>query len=50
MKLIVNRDGVARTFAFDLIKAADLMRENRKQFYHGKIIPSVIPDAYLHCF
>ncbi|MGB6676758.1 MAG: PDZ domain-containing protein [Terriglobales bacterium] len=50
MTLVVNRDGVTRTFTFDLIKAADLMRQNKKRFYEGKIIPSVVPDAYLHCF
>jgi len=50
MTLVINRDGVTKTFTFDLIKAADLMRQNKKRFYEGKIIPSVIPDAYLHCF
>ncbi len=50
MTIIVNRDDVIKTFSFDLIKAADLMRENKKRFYRGKIIPSVVPDAYLHCF
>ncbi len=50
MALVVNRDGVIKTFTFDLIKAADLMRQNKKRFYEGKIIPSVIPDAYLRCF
>ena len=50
MTLVIDRDGVTKTFTFDLIKAADLMRQNKKRFYEGKIIPSVIPDAYLHCF
>jgi hypothetical protein len=50
MTLVVNRDGVIKAFTFDLIKSADLMRQNKKRFYEGKIIPSVITDAYLHCF
>jgi C-terminal processing protease CtpA/Prc len=50
MTLVINRDGVTKTFTFDLIKAADLMRRNKKRWYEGKIIPSVIPNAYLHCF
>jgi C-terminal processing protease CtpA/Prc len=50
MTLVIDRDGITKTFKFDLIKAADLMRQNKKRFYEGKIIPSVIPDAYLHCF
>ncbi len=50
MSLVINRDGVTKTFTFDLIKAADLMRQNKKRWYEGKIIPSVIPNAYLHCF
>jgi predicted metalloprotease with PDZ domain len=49
MTLVISRDGVTKTFTFDLIKAADLMRLNKKRVYEGKIIPSVIPDAYLHC-
>jgi C-terminal processing protease CtpA/Prc len=50
MTLVINRDDVTKTFKFDLIKAADLMLQNKKRFYEGKIIPSVVPDAYLHCF
>lgn len=50
MTVVINRDDVTKTFKFDLIKAADLMRQNKKRFYEGKIIPSVVPDAYLHCF
>lgn len=50
MTLAINRDGVTKSFTFDLIKAADLISQNKKRFYEGKIIPSVIPDAYLHCF
>jgi C-terminal processing protease CtpA/Prc len=50
MTLVIHRDGVTKTFTFDLIKAADLMRQNNTQFYEGKLIPWVVPDAYLHCF
>lgn len=50
MTLVINRDGVTKTFVFDLAKTADLLRKNKKRFYQGGIIPLDVPEAYLHCF
>jgi membrane-associated protease RseP (regulator of RpoE activity) len=50
MTLVIDRDGVIKTFVFDLIKTADLLRQNRDRLYRGGIIPLDVPDAYLHCF
>jgi len=50
MTLVVDRDGVIKTFVFDLIKTADLLRQNRGRIYRGEIIPLDVPDPYLHCF
>lgn len=50
MRLAIDRDGVLRAFSFRLEKASDVAAENHKRRYKGKMIPSVIPDKYLHCF
>jgi len=50
MKLVVDRDGVQKTFNFALEKASEVASENGKRRYDGRMIPSAIPDAYLHCF
>lgn len=50
MKLVVDRDGVLKTFNFPLEKAADVAAENQKRRYEGKMIPGVIPDKYIHCW
>lgn len=50
MTLVVNRDGIALTFTFELAKASDVAEANHKRMYKGRMIPSAIPPAYLHCF
>lgn len=50
MKLIIDRDGAVKTFNFPLEKAADVAAENHKRRYQDRMIPSVIPTAYLHCW
>lgn len=50
IRLVVDRDRVLRAFNFRLEKASDVAAENQKRRYEGKMIPSVIPDKYLHCF
>ena len=50
MKLVIDRDGAINTFNFELAKAADVGEANHKRMYKGRMIPSVIPPAYLHCF
>lgn len=50
MKLVVDRDGVLKTFGFPLEKAADIAAENQKRRYEGKMIPAVIPEKYLRCW
>jgi membrane-associated protease RseP (regulator of RpoE activity) len=48
--LVVDRDGMTKTFSFELAKASEVAELNHKKFYEGHMIPSVVPDAYLHCF
>ena len=50
MNLVIDRDGVIKTFVFDLVKTADLLRQNKIRLYQGEMIPSDVPEAYLHCF
>jgi C-terminal processing protease CtpA/Prc len=50
MKLVIDRDGVVKTFVFDLVKTADLLRQNKIRLYQGEMIPLDVPEAYLHCF
>jgi C-terminal processing protease CtpA/Prc len=50
MTLVIDRDGVINTFTFDLAKASEVAVVNHKRMYEGRMIPSVITPAYLHCW
>ena len=50
MTLLIDRDGAKKKFTFELAKASDVAAANHKRMYKGRMIPSVIPPAYLHCF
>lgn len=50
MTLVIERDDMRKTFTFDLARASDVAEVNHKRIYEGRMIPSVIPPAYLHCF
>ena len=50
MTLVINRDGEIKNFKFELAKASDIAALNKKRFYKGRMIPSVIPTCYLHCW
>jgi hypothetical protein len=50
MTLVIDRDGIPMTFVFELARASEVAEENHKRMYKGRMIPSVIPPAYLHCF
>jgi C-terminal processing protease CtpA/Prc len=50
MTLVIDRDGQKKTFTFKLAKASDVAVANHKRMYKGRMIPSVIPSSYLHCF
>jgi membrane-associated protease RseP (regulator of RpoE activity) len=50
MNLVIDRDGVRKTFVFDLVKTADLLRQDKSRLYQGNIIPLDVPDTYLNCF
>jgi C-terminal processing protease CtpA/Prc len=50
MTLVTDRDGAINTFTFELAKASDVAATNHKRMYEGKMIPSVGPPAYLHCW
>jgi C-terminal processing protease CtpA/Prc len=50
MRLVIDRDGVAKAFNFPLEKAADVAAENHKRRHQGRMVPSAIPTTYLHCW
>ncbi|MGA8541270.1 MAG: PDZ domain-containing protein [Terriglobales bacterium] len=50
MKLVVDRDGVLKVISFPLEKAVDVAAENNRRRFDGRMIPSGVPDAYLHCW
>jgi len=50
MTLVIDRDGERKTFQFQLAKASDVAAANHKRLYKGRMIPSVVPAPYLHCF
>ncbi len=50
MNLVVDRDGTKKTMTFELAKASEIAKWNHKKLYDGHMIPSVVPEAYLHCF
>lgn len=50
MTLAIDRDGTIKTFTFELARASDVAEANHKRIYDGRMIPSVVPPAYLHCF
>jgi S1-C subfamily serine protease len=50
MRLVIDRDGVQKTFNFALEKASEVAALNGKRRYEGRMIPSAIPDAYLNCW
>jgi C-terminal processing protease CtpA/Prc len=50
MTLVIDRDAQTKTFTFQLAKASDVAAANHKRMYKGRMIPSVIPSSYLHCF
>jgi C-terminal processing protease CtpA/Prc len=50
MTLVIDREGETKTFKFQLAKASDVAAANHKRLYKGRMIPSVIPAPYLHCF
>ena len=50
MTLVIDRDGERKTFKFQLAKPSDVAAANHKRLYKGRMIPSVVPALYLHCF
>jgi membrane-associated protease RseP (regulator of RpoE activity) len=50
MTLLIDRDSETKTFKFQLAKASDVAAANHKRMYKGRMIPSVVPAPYLHCF
>ncbi len=48
--LVIDRDGVKKTFSFELAKASEIAEMNYKKLYEGHMIPSTVPAAFLHCF
>jgi C-terminal processing protease CtpA/Prc len=45
MTLSIDRDGVAKTFSFQLEKAAEVMSDNQLQLFKGILIPLGVPAA-----
>jgi len=50
MTLAIDRDGELKNFSFELEKASDVAAANYKQRYQNRMIPSVVTQAYLHCW
>jgi len=49
MTLTIDRDGVKKTFSFELAQAEAVLRENQRQLVNGKLIPAGIPAQYQSC-
>ena len=50
MTLTIDRDGVTKTFSFQLEQAARVLRDNQLQLAKGQPIPLGIPEEQLSCF
>jgi len=50
ISLVVDRCGQKRNFSFDLQRADEIMKQNRKQEVSGEIMPLGIPRHYFSCF
>jgi C-terminal processing protease CtpA/Prc len=50
MTLTVDRDGVTKTFSFQLEQARTVLHDNQRQLIKGQPIPLGIPTEYLSCF
>ena len=50
MTLTIDRDGVTKTFSFQLEQAARVLRDNQLQLAKGQPIPLGIPEEHLSCF
>lgn len=50
MTLTIDRDGVTKTFSFQLEQAATVLHDNQLQLVKGRPIPLGISEEYLSCF
>lgn len=50
MTVTIDRDGVTKTFSFQLEQAANVLRDNQLQLAKSQPIPLGIPGGYLWCF
>jgi C-terminal processing protease CtpA/Prc len=50
MTLTIDRDGLTKTFSFQLEQATTVLRDNQNQLAKGQPIPLGIPEEYLSCF
>ena len=50
MTVTIDRDGVTKTFSFQLEQAANVLRDNQLQLVKSQPIPLGIPEEYLSCF
>jgi C-terminal processing protease CtpA/Prc len=50
MTLIIDRDGVTKTFSFQQEQATVVMRNNQHQLAQGNLIPLGVPKEHWSCF
>jgi C-terminal processing protease CtpA/Prc len=50
MTLTIDRDGMTKTFSFQLEQATTVLRNNQHQLVKGRPIPLGISEEYLSCF
>jgi C-terminal processing protease CtpA/Prc len=50
MTLIIDRDGVTKTFSFQQEQVTVVMRNNQRQLAKGNLIPLGVPKEYWSCF
>jgi C-terminal processing protease CtpA/Prc len=50
MTLVIQRGPARKTFAFELVQAATILRNNRWRVTNGRLVPLWLPDEYLPCF
>jgi C-terminal processing protease CtpA/Prc len=50
MTLKIEREGITKTFTFQLEKTDDVLRDNQQHFLQGTIVPLGLPEKYISCF
>lgn len=49
-RMLLQIDRLGSVKFFDLKRAQDIARQNKKRFVNGQLVPIWVSDKYLHCF